>query len=365
MSDDFKRYVSSPSVLVSAVIPVYNKAAYLSEAIKSLLDQTYKNLEILVVNDGSTDNSANLVKDLIRENPSRKIRLLDKVNGGVSDARNYGIREAQSRVILILDADDRIDSSFVQKGLDVFRSHEINLFCSNVQVFGAKSLEWNPQEFDQYRIRYDNCISQCSMFDRELWVRANGYKVAFSFVEDWDFWIGVSRCGARVFKSPERLVFYRSTLDGLHNSFIEEHRDECMAMLITANEDLYPVEEILSAHDTISNMPTNLVAKIGEMNSKHPTDGLLKLWLGCIAFGKEEIEKAMQFFTESSILFGHKNWQPLFGIVKAFEASGWEHQTIEPLKKMMILRPDTTRFVKERIDRLVKKYEINVSSERL
>ena len=89
--------------LVSVIIPCYNASLYIEETIRSVLDQSYVNVEIIVVNDGSTDNSLEIINKYAKIN---KVILIDKANGGVSSARNEGLRRARGKYIALLDADD-------------------------------------------------------------------------------------------------------------------------------------------------------------------------------------------------------------------------------------------------------------------
>src|SRR5574344_1434815 len=88
--------------MISVVIPLYNKERYIERAIRSVLNQSFQDFEIIVVNDGSTDQSVTIVKDI---NDSR-IRIINQKNGGVSSARNKGISEAKYAIVAFLDADD-------------------------------------------------------------------------------------------------------------------------------------------------------------------------------------------------------------------------------------------------------------------
>ena len=99
--------------LVSIVVPVYNVEEYLRECIDSICTQTYENIEIILVDDGSTDTSPEIC-DTYQKIDSR-IRAFHKNNGGLSDARNYGLNVATGEYIAFVDSDDYIDESFVKK----------------------------------------------------------------------------------------------------------------------------------------------------------------------------------------------------------------------------------------------------------
>ena len=96
------------TIFFSVVIPLYNKADTIERAIRSVYDQTYHDFELIVVNDGSTDDSRSIVETLSREFP---LRLVDKPNGGVSSARNAGAQVARGEYIALLDGDDIWDSN--------------------------------------------------------------------------------------------------------------------------------------------------------------------------------------------------------------------------------------------------------------
>ena len=87
---------------VSVIIPAYNAEKFIGEAIESVLNQTYKNIEIIVVDDGSKDNTYHIVK----QNFGNQVKLIRKKNGGVSSARNMGVKNAEGEFIAYLDADD-------------------------------------------------------------------------------------------------------------------------------------------------------------------------------------------------------------------------------------------------------------------
>ena len=92
---------------ISVIVPVYNVEQYLERCVDSIINQTYKNLEIILVNDGSTDNSGQLCDELAKKDD--RIRVIHKKNGGLSDARNVGIDVAEAELIGFIDSDDYID----------------------------------------------------------------------------------------------------------------------------------------------------------------------------------------------------------------------------------------------------------------
>ncbi|RFC55741.1 glycosyltransferase family 2 protein [Brumimicrobium aurantiacum] len=120
------------SALISVVIPCYNGKDFIVETINSVLKQKYTNFEILIVNDGSTDNSVEVIQS-IRD---KRIILIDKANTGVSDSRNLGFKKARGEFIIFLDADDLLSTNFFEKAIENFtvnRSVDY-LTCGIIQI---------------------------------------------------------------------------------------------------------------------------------------------------------------------------------------------------------------------------------------
>lgn len=97
---------------VSIIVPIYNISDYIENCVGTLLKQSYPNIEILLVNDGSTDDSLDICKNL--ESLNKSVRLIDKSNGGLSSARNAGIVQAQGEYIAFIDGDDWIETNYIE-----------------------------------------------------------------------------------------------------------------------------------------------------------------------------------------------------------------------------------------------------------
>lgn len=97
---------------ISVIIPMYNVEKFILPLLKDLKKQEVNNAEFLLINDGSTDSTNKLVKEFINGSCDRRFILLNKENGGVSSARNYGLRLASGKYILFIDSDDRLNNNF-------------------------------------------------------------------------------------------------------------------------------------------------------------------------------------------------------------------------------------------------------------
>lgn len=119
---------------ISVIVPVYNVEQYLERCVDSIINQTYTNLEIILVNDGSTDNSGKLCDELAKKD--ERIRVIHKENGGLSDARNRGIDESESDLVGFIDSDDYIDSDMYEVLLKNLNDTDANLsMCALYDVY--------------------------------------------------------------------------------------------------------------------------------------------------------------------------------------------------------------------------------------
>lgn len=126
---------------VSIIVPVYNVEKYLEKCLTSLVNQTLKDIEIIIVNDGTTDNSQDIIDDFKMRYP-RLIKSFKKPNGGLSDARNFGIKKATGKYIGFVDSDDYIDKTMYEKLFDKIISKDFDMVVSNCYIVtGDKIIE--------------------------------------------------------------------------------------------------------------------------------------------------------------------------------------------------------------------------------
>lgn len=193
---------------VSVVIPCYNQGMYLDEAVTSVLDQTYQDLEIIIINDGSTDTYTNkLLSDYRRP----KTRVIRSANQGLPSARNTGIEGAAGLYILPLDADDRIGREYLEKAVPVLDgSPDVGIVYANAEFFGSRTGRWNLPEYSFDLMLAVNVIYASGMFRKDDWQNAGGYRTNMRYgYEDWDLWLSIIEKGKRVHRIPEVQFYYR------------------------------------------------------------------------------------------------------------------------------------------------------------
>ena len=125
--------------LISIIVPVYNVENYLKKCVYSILNQSYKNLEVILVNDGSTDNSGKICDELSREDS--RIKVYHKDNGGLSDARNYGVAKANGEYVGFVDSDDYIDQYMYENLYKAIRKYNTQIAeCGITRVYKNNKL---------------------------------------------------------------------------------------------------------------------------------------------------------------------------------------------------------------------------------
>jgi len=226
--------------LVSVVIPCYNQAQYLSDAVGSVLAQTHRNLEVIIVDDGSPDNTREVAQQLISRHPNQRIRLLSHKNQGLAASRNAGIREAVGEFILPLDSDDKLSPTMIQVCVDrMMRDSSVAIVAVDVQEFGDsnKTLSCGNPVLEQ--IAVENQINYCSLFRRALWEQVGGYRLNMRWgYEDWDFWISCLEKGARAEIVREPLFLYRKRGASMYSSALD-HDAELRAQIVLNHPGLY------------------------------------------------------------------------------------------------------------------------------
>ena len=220
--------------LVSVVIPCYNPAPFLRETLASIAAQTHPRIEVIVVNDGSS-NPESLA--LLKEISTQVDVYLEQPNRGLSAARNAGFREAHGNFILPLDADDLIEPTCIAEYLDALLEDESAAFSyCDYEVFGTKNYPETTGEYSLYRLLSHNILIYASLIRKNAWETSGGYDESMRLgYEDWEFWL---RLGARGFYGhhiPKSLFRYRKHGASLYDTALANH-----AKLIAYMEQQHP-----------------------------------------------------------------------------------------------------------------------------
>ncbi|NMM65094.1 glycosyltransferase family 2 protein [Clostridium sp. P21] len=199
---------------ISVIIPMYNSENTIIRTLNSIKNQTTFDYitEIIVINDGSTDNSANLVKKYIRDNPNMLISIISTPNGGVSSARNIGMKSAKGDWIALLDSDDEWLPSKIEIQMKTIKDHhEIDFLGGDIDDRGLKILWKRIHGLYKANIE-DLCLkvfpqTSTAIFKRSIFEEIGGYDEKQSYAEDVNYFLKIC-ANYNYYHLPIQMVYY-------------------------------------------------------------------------------------------------------------------------------------------------------------
>jgi glycosyltransferase involved in cell wall biosynthesis len=231
--------------LITIVVPNYNQATFLTECLISIKNQTYKEWQCIIYDDGSTDTSVELIRRII-QNDSRFMLIAAQKNKGLSTARNIGIIQAKSRWILPLDSDDFISPNFLEEGSRAIRQNsQLRLVVPSTQMFGTENRLIKTTRLTDEDILVNLVLPHCCIYRKEDFEMIGGYdpRLVFSF-EDTEFWISLwYECGL----SNENVAFITTI------TFFYRRRNDAKS-LVTLRDEFkmkYTRQVVLQKHRAI------------------------------------------------------------------------------------------------------------------
>ncbi|MDL2143352.1 glycosyltransferase family A protein [Flavobacterium tructae] len=239
--------------LVSIIVPCYNQAQYLGEALQSVLNQSFEDWECIIVNDGSPDNTDEIVKKWIARDA--RFKYIFKENGGVSSARNLGIEIAVGEYILPLDGDDKIGKEYVKEAVLSFeKDNSLKVVYCKAEKFGDENGEWILNPFSLYNLSRKNIIFCSALFRKKEWELVGGYDVNMDKgLEDWEFWIAILKNGGKVYCLQGVGFYYRIKEKSRNNQLIGEDKKNLLAYLNIKHADFF-VRELGSSIELYQNL---------------------------------------------------------------------------------------------------------------
>ena len=222
--------------LISVIIPCYNHGKYLDDAINSILEQTHHNVEILIIDDGSTDD---YTKRKLQSINDLKVKVFHKENGHLSSARNFGFRKTNSEFVLTLDADDKFHSTFLERALPVLLSDEkIAVVSSWAKYFGEKNNIKHLSGGGLKEFLTSNNCTACALIRKSVWEEVGGYDENLKGFMDWEFYINITKRGYRIHIIQEPLFFYRAHGESMISGS-KKRKPELFKYIYRKHEDVY------------------------------------------------------------------------------------------------------------------------------
>lgn len=241
--------------LVSVIIPCYNQGEFLEECLISVFDSSYADLEVIVVNDGSTDNSNETIQQL--QNQFNFI-YINQENAGPSNARNQAIKVASGTYILPLDADDKIGKDYIGKAVEILSTNpQIGIVYCNAEFFGELYGKWSLPDFDLQLMLARNLIFNCGLYRKIDYFKTQGYNDNMrDGWEDWDFWLSLLELNLKVHRLEEVGFYYRKRSNSrdrgidadkikrLRDQIVQNHKELYLDNFYNPIEQYYQLKEL-------------------------------------------------------------------------------------------------------------------------
>jgi glycosyltransferase involved in cell wall biosynthesis len=267
-------------LLVSVIIPCYNQGAFIQDAIDSVIAQKYKNWEIIIVDDGSTDEGT---IEKLKEINNISVAIYFQQNKGVSAARNLGASKAQGEFLLFLDGDDKIEKEYLQLAINAFcLNDKLNYVYCDLQEFGETNNYRSLELLNIKKILLYNQTHVSAILKKSLWIASNGFDESFKKGwEDWDFIIRVLKLNIVFYKIPKAMLLYRilkksrdKTAVEIYNKDLQNqiYRKHLESYLVYYDEPISVLRnfeiqqgEILQLHQKLINIYNTYSYKLGSV----------------------------------------------------------------------------------------------------
>lgn len=241
--------------LVSVVVTCFNYGHLLRECISSVAAQNYPNIEVIIVNDGSSDNTSSVAEACRTEFANVAIRIISQANSGQpAIARNVGIRSAMGVYVLPLDADDRISPEYISKAASLLSADSATdiIFADSLYLRDGVATRNPGGPFNLKTLTRHNTLVYCCLYRRTLWERVGGYRENIRGYEDWDFWVASALAGAKARHLADIGLQYTDKDGGVYSQ-TTKHHDRRVAQLRLNNQGAFRPFEIEQARHILAN----------------------------------------------------------------------------------------------------------------
>lgn len=196
--------------LVSIIIPCYNNEEHIELCCASCIAQSYKNIEIILVDDGSTDASRHLMDKAARDFPH--IAVISQPNQGPAAARNKGFEMSRGKYVVFVDADDKLHEDYIRECVLVYLQFPgLNIVYSEAEYFDDKQGRWKLEPFEVKQLLYNNCIPVFPMIPAATFKGAGMFDEKLHYFEDWELWIRIAHLYGGIYRINKVMYYYRKS----------------------------------------------------------------------------------------------------------------------------------------------------------
>ena len=225
---------------VSIIIPCYNSGKILDRAVSSVQNQTWKNCEVIIVNDGSNDKvTLNLLSKM------KGVKVLNQSNQGLSSARNKGIENATGNFVLFLDSDDYVRSDAVEIMINKVKNFEFSYAFCDIQLRGKKTGN-RIKYYNFFEQLFINHIPYFILIKKDIIKQIGAYDTNMKYgYEDWELNIRLAKNGFFPIRVEETLFFYNVSSNGMLNSVSKTKHMQILNYIKKKHQDIYNLKKII------------------------------------------------------------------------------------------------------------------------
>ncbi|HEU4966001.1 MAG TPA: glycosyltransferase [Candidatus Saccharimonadales bacterium] len=273
--------------LLTVVMPYYNLGATVDDALDSLAVQTYRGFEVIIVNDGSNEQtSIEKLHGIEQRYGGLDLRVIHQKNKGVAEARNTGMKQAHGKYIVCLDSDDMLEPTYLEKCLVVLEGHpDIALATAHQQMFGVTQELFKKNAYNPFALYHDNMVLTAAVFRRRAWEVAGGFLSGIGY-EDWEFWIRLAEHGFWGRLIPEALFRYRTALQSRYVGDKDKHWNTIKAIRTLHPDYRKKISHLVSVRGSVQHLAgpasafTNLANPEDYLSDTHRPNVLITIpWM--------------------------------------------------------------------------------------
>ena len=331
-TQNFERPIGKDTrVFFSIVIAAYNQGKFLQETVDSVFHQTFQDWELIIVDDGSTDDTWDVANSILLHNEEKRIKILKKENGGLSDARNYGLRFSKGNWLCMLDSDDLLGKEYLSKAA-ALAAEGADIVVGCMENFDAVSSVWCfPEGWSIVGVSHWNKFHASVLMSSRLVKSIGGYDQSLLWgLEDWNFWLSSSRHRPRVMHIPEITFYYRHHRgSSMRKEMFRIALEESKAMVRTNHPDLFEPYQLIGDHDIIGKMRPESLERLEKKIAKFPMLSKPHFWKGLYFKAQQnyegailELQLAIKHLEENGLPEERIDWQPYYQLALAYEKIG-------------------------------------------
>jgi len=303
--------IDGTSDLISIVVPCFNERRHIGDLINCVVAQSYLNWELIIVNDGSTDGSAEAAESLGGRFPSGRIRVVNIEHAGSAEARDVGCALAEGEWILPLDADDRLTPSCLERMLKTAKAHpDASIVYSQHEQFGIGTKLWSPGAITAQEIIAGAPLPTTVLMKRECWYEMGGFNIGSPLAfAAYHLWLSIAERKLAAVYIDEPLVRYCIRTSGqLHHTTARQWK-LARALVRTVHPSSFTFDQINEEHRIIGQAPLSFLNAVNKQIALFPGLSAPYLWRGLIREQNGLFEQALSDYDAADKRSRGDQWQ--------------------------------------------------------